>query len=100
MIRLIARPPIQQCDPSTAHRSTRVNLRFHRLFNGIEGMGSAVGAWCNFCNSTIGESDASRGEFDAVECASAAVRSSEFQTLQTSGIGLTCPEFVSGSFFG
>ena len=79
-------------------RTTRGDLRFHRLFNGLEGNGPTIGAWCSFCNATVGESNASHGEFDAVECGSAAVQSSEFQTLQTSGMALTCPEFLSGTY--
>lgn len=102
MIGPVARPPIQRCDPSTAHRSTRVDVRFHRLYNGIERHGQTIGAWCTFCNSTIGESNASHGEFDAVECARAAVQTSrsEFQLLQTTGLAMTCPEFISSSFLG
>ena len=80
---------------ASCRRSSRANLRFHRLFNGIEEHGQRIGAWCSVCNATIGDSNASRGDFDAVECARAAVQSSEFATWSTSGPALTCPEYVS-----
>ena len=73
-------------------------MRFHQLFSGLAGNGPTIGAWCSFCNTTVGESNATHGEFDAVECGSAAVQSSEFQPLQTSGMALTCPEFLSGTY--